>query len=180
MTRNAIIESIYNDKKYINYCKQVLPNGDLYNDLFQYVCEYLLKIEEKKLIDLHKKNQLRMYVARIIYINAHSERSEFNKQYNERIDLESYLHEVDLIDFDNSDLIDFVKVEIENEINYCNENNIYPASIKLLEIYADLGSYKEVSVKTKIPYLTVINRISKIREKIKKNINDKNTFSNSI
>lgn len=176
MTRNEIIEGIYKDSQYLSYCKQVCGGGDLHNDLFQYVVLYLMEMNEAKLIGLSESGGLRMYVARIIYINAKSERSEFMKQYANRVVYE------DMYDFEPIDenIISDVETELRKEIIFCNSKNIYPASAKLLEIYAECGSYQEVANRTKIPYKTVRRHIITLREKIIKNINDKNTISNAI
>lgn len=206
MTRNEIIEGIYKDSQYLSYCKQVCNGGDLYNDLFQYVVLYLMEMNEAKLIALSESGGLRMYVARIIYINAKSDRSEFMKQYNGRIELpeRAYFFEGgngnfvrnkqtnferiikseqynDSNNFGESEEYDIedVEEELRKEVVFCNSKNIYPASAKLLEIYAECGSYQEVANRTKIPYKTVRRHIITLREKIIKNINDKNTISNA-
>ena len=175
MKRNKIIEGIYKDKQYLNYCKQVCGIGDTYKDLFQYVVLYLMEMNEEKLIALSESGGLRMYVARIIYINAKSERSEFNKQYKDRV-VYADMFEYEVID--ETIFID-VEEELRKEVIYCNSKNIYPASAKLLEIYAECGSYQEVANRTKIPYKTVRKHIITLREKIIRNINDKNTISNT-
>lgn len=175
MTRNQIIEGIYKDQQYLNYCKQVCNGGDLYNDLFQYVVLYLMEMNEAKLIALNESGGLRMYVARIIYINAKSERSDFMKQYTNRIVYED-MYEHEPID---ENIISDVEAELRKEVIFCNSKNIYPASAKLLEIYAECGSYQEVANRTKIPYKTVRRHIITLRDKIIKNINDKNTISNA-
>jgi hypothetical protein len=176
LTKNQIIIEINSDKSYINYCKQVLPIGDTYNDLFQYVLLYLLEMDENKLIKLHSDGGLRMYIVRIIYINGKSLRSEFNKQYIDKIVYS------EMYDYENSNenLICEIENEVEKEILLCNEKNIYPASAKLLQIYAECGSYQEVSIRTKIPYKTVRRHIISLRKKIIKNINDKNSTCYTI
>lgn len=170
LSRNEIIESIYKDKQYIGYCQRVCKN-DLYKDLFQYVVLYLMQMNESKLIALNESGGLRMYVVRIIYINAKSKRSEFNKQYSDRVVYD------DLIETEpfNEELLTAVNKEIQKEVESLTERNIYPASAKLLEIYAECGSYKEVAKKTKIKYKTVRTHIINLRKTIIKNINDKDS-----
>ena len=90
--------------------------GDTYNDLFQYVVLYLMEMNEDKLIALSESGGLRMYVARIIYINAKSERSEFNKQYKDRV-IYADMFEYEVID--ESIFID-VEEELRKEVIYCN------------------------------------------------------------
>lgn len=175
MNRNEIIENIYKDKKYIEYCKQVC-RSDLYQDLFQYTILYLMEMPESKLIALSESGDLRMYIARIIYINAKSERSDFNKKYKDKIIYNEFIEYEPF----NEDLFIEVNKEIKHEMIECTKKNIYPASVKLLEIYAECGSYQEVANRTKIPYKTVRRHIITLREKIIKNINDKTVISKII
>lgn len=168
--RNQIIQGVYNDKQYLSYCKRVCKQGDLYNDLFQYVVLYLLEMPELKLIELHESGNLRSYIARIIYINANSERSEFRKQYRSELDIDGLvlMQVEDYADFEIELKLNHVKSELTKEINECTEKGVYPASVKLLEMYAETGSFQEVANRTNIHYRTVYRHINSLIDKIKK------------
>jgi DNA-directed RNA polymerase specialized sigma24 family protein len=97
------------------------------------------------------------------------------KQYADRVVYED-MYEDEPID---ENIISDVEAELRKEVIFCNSKNIYPASAKLLEIYAECGSYQEVANRTKIPYKTVRRHIITLRDKIIKNINDKNLISNA-
>lgn len=172
MNRNDIITEIYNDKQYINYCKKVCQHGDLYNDLFQYVVLYLMEMPEKRLIELHESGGLKMYIARIIYANGTNPTRQFMRQYISDGDLDyktiGQLDESNEND-DYETKINHINKGIKTEIKECINKGFYPASVKLLEIYAECGSYQEVANRTKIPYKTVYRHINSLREKL---IND--------
>jgi len=171
MTRNDIIKEIYLDKKYISYCKKIAGKY-MYDDLFQYVCLYLMEMDEDKLHELHKTNGLRMYITRIIYISINSNRSDFKLKMFGRIKTDE-VENVQLIqeETDNNDeVIIKILVEIQKEVESCIKKNLYPASAKLFEIYTECGSYREVSKKTNIPYLTVRKHIQAFQKTIKERI----------
>jgi len=168
VNKNEILNEICNDEKYIDYCYSV-AGCDLYKDLFQYVCLYLLEINDDKLIKLHKEGGLRMYVARIIYISIHSNRSEFKKQLYGKLKTEELPENINTNDddFNDEEQIKKIESEIDKEITKSIKKNIYPAQAKLFEIYVDCGNYKEVSRVTGIPYLTVRKHIQSFQNKIK-------------
>ena len=165
------ISEVAKDKRYIDYCRKI-AGSSLYEDLFQYVCLYLLEMDKDKLIMLHKSGGLRMYITRIIYISINSNRSEFKNQIFGKIKHDE-INNLAIEDEDEADIYDcFNKIseEIKKEIFDNIKKNKYPASAKLFEIYVDCGSYIEVSRKTKIPYLTVRKHIQDFQKKIKRKI----------
>lgn len=168
MNRNQIIEEIYNDKQYIDYCLKVCKS-DLHQDLFQYTVLYLMEMPKGKLEAIYKCGELRMYVARIIYINANSKRSQFNKQFN-ITDSDFDLTRVADVQPEEDLTLQKVEIKLQEEVLFCHQKNIYPASVKLLEIYSELGSYQKVANATRIPYKTVRRHIQGLTEKIKASI----------
>ena len=128
-----------------------------------------MEMQEERLIGLHESGGLRMYVARMIYISAHSETGQFLRQHRseEALDYRT-ITEID----ESEDTEEFERTirvmneGLQRETESCNKKNTYPASVKLLEIYADCGSYQEVSDRTKIPYKTVYRHINSLRERI--------------
>jgi len=177
VNKNKIIEGIYNDKQYLNYCKQVCRFGDLYDDLFQYMILYLLEKPEEELLRLYNSGGLRMYVARLIYINSKSETAPFYNLYIKN-------KEVNPLELDNVSseetaekemLIIRVSKEIEKEVRECIAMNKYPSAAKLFEVYVEKGSYQSVVNEFKdkgipLKYKTVRRLISEFKTKIKNNI----------
>lgn len=173
MNRNEIITEIYNDKKYIDYCRKVMNGDDLHKDLFQYVCLYLAEMKETKLLQLHNTGGLRMYIARIIYINAYSQSSQFRKQYESGEDLPAKI--VELFEDDEAEMfkdesIKKIKKAIEEAEKESIKNGVYPASAKLFQIYLECGNGREVARRTGIPYITVWKHIEDFKNKIRAKI----------
>lgn len=145
-------------------------SGDLFNDLFQYVVLCLMEMPEDKLIRLGESGGLRMYVARIIYINAKSPSSQFQRQINScGDDIDKYIVS-QLIDdvegFDYDEWLNKFDVELKKECNECIVKGVYPAQVKLYELYEEKRSYTKVAACTQIPYKTVQRNIKALREKI--------------
>lgn len=174
MTRNEIIEEIYKDRQYIDYCFRVCQGGDIHKDLFQYVVLYLMEMPKGKLEKIHKRGELRMYVARMIYINVNSQRSQFSKQYS-TTGIVEFTPSVKYDYIENSEeqpdlKLEKVETKLKEEVLFCHQKNIYPASVKLLEIYSELGSFQKVADATRIPYKTVRRHIMGLTEKIRSSI----------
>lgn len=175
MTRNDIIIAINNDKKYKQYCFRVCNGKDLANDLYQYVMEELLLMDEQRLQSLYSSGDIRMYLTRVIYINANSRTAPFLRQHEniESVDLSllDFMYNEDIEELENNEYVSIkVKKEIEKEIEECTKIGAYPASVKLLELYSEHKSIKKVSELTKIPYMTVYRHVNALRDKIKNNI----------
>ena len=204
--RNKIIEEIYNDKQYIEYCFKVCKGKDLHKDLFQYVVLYLMEMPQEKLERLHRDGELKMYIARIIYCSINGNRSQFLKQLHggpseeipptePRQTVFNYHYDEDGADryiskkarfFISSGTIlalggvdvaykwDVILHKVydvlDKETAYWEKKNLYPAPVRLFEIYLELGTFMAVSEKTKIPYKTVRRHIQELIEKIKSNL----------
>lgn len=184
MDRISIVEEFSKDPKYMEYCKKVCTIGDLHKDLYQYVALYLLEMNEEKLIKLHASGGLRMYVARIIYINAYDKTRPFLRQLNGFAFLEIdewLLNNIpeEVIISDSDALLNTFDEELEAECNKCIQDGIYPAKVKIYQEYEKIGSYKEVSECTHIPYKTILKYVHGTREKILKNLYDKNSNTNN-
>lgn len=169
MNRNEILIEINNDKRYIDYCQRI-AGPDIYKDLYQYVCLYLLEMDLDKLINLHQTNGLRMYITRIIYISINSSRSEFKRQLYGRLSTTELVENIESENTDYEEVLIKINNEIEKEITYSIKNNTYPADAKLFEIFIECGSYKEVALRTGIPYQTVRQYIQEFQKKIKSKI----------
>lgn len=170
MTKANIVLEITKDRAYLDYCKKVCQFKDLHKDLYQYTILYLLEMDEKKLVRIYKEGGIRMYVARIIYINVNSSRSQFRKQFTSTDTLNFIPDTIMDVPEGVSESLEKVEKKIKEEVLFCHQKNVYPASVKLLEIYAELGSYQAVSDATRIPYKTVRRHIQGLTEKIRKSI----------
>lgn len=183
MNKAEIIEEVSRDEKYLAYCKRVFNGRDAYKDLYQYTILALYEMDDEKLIYLHTSGGLRNYVARMIYLGANSTTSAFYRQmrgfdFAELSKEHTQVADEKIIDPCESSLNEFDK-EMEKECNRCIQANIYPAAVKIYEIYEQIGSYKEVSECTMIPYKTVQRYVHGTREKILNNLHDKGITGNT-
>jgi len=174
LTKSDIVTEIYLDKNYINYCKKI-AGKNLCDDLFQYVCEYLLKMDEVKLKELHSKNELRMYVARIIYCSINGNRSQFKKELLGKVKYDELVSDITDYSFPSEttttdEVVTKINYIIKNETEKSIKVGQYPATVKLFEIYMELGDYKQVSKQTKIPYHTVRKLLGNFKAEIKSKI----------
>ena len=128
----------------------------------------------EKLESLHKTGGLRMYAARIIYINGNDKTRAFFRQHgfnSEELSEAIKITEVE-IDFEVEERLNKFDEELKKESKRCVSNGVYPSQVKLYELYEEKKSYKKVSELTTIPYKTVQRNVKDIREKILKQIND--------
>lgn len=175
--RNQIIEEIYRDTQYINYCRKVCNDSFLADDLFQYLILYLMEMPEGKLEALYNEGNLRNYIARIIYCSINGNRSQFLKEIKDSNNILS-LNQCDffLLKSENENennkhlLLDKIDEFIDKEEKRCNTKKIYPVSLRLFEIYKKEGSCKAVSKLTGINYKTVSRHIKIIINKLKMEI----------
>lgn len=196
MTKHEIVEEITKDESYLSYCKRVCGGKDVYKDLYQYTILTLLEKKENEIKDVYKRGSIKPYIARIIWININNPTSQFNREYRskELIDVSVFLelnNDEDYCFFktpnaliENNEVDEFEEwanrydEEIEKECNRCIQNGVYPAKIKIYQIYEELGSRREVSKCTQIPYDTIKRYVAETRKEIVKKVNE-NTDRNT-
>ena len=184
MDKAKIIDLIVKDNSYLNYCKKVCGGRDIYKDLYQYTVLYLLEMNDTKLISIYNTGGIRNYIGRIIYVNGNIPTSVFKKEYEGKIQIQDLDYERLQIKDENSDglqnLMDEFDRELQKECNECIQKGIYPAAVKIYELYEEKGSYVEVSRATNIPYKTIQRYVHGTRKKIIDRLNGKNSNSNPV
>lgn len=110
---------------------------------------------------------LKHFYSAVCWRTWHS--NKFKKKYlTDFIQYVDNLNEIieneDEIDY--STLINFLSYSPQTESDFYEQN--------LLKLYIHHGDAKKLSDKTKIPYRTVANDIKQIKEKLKRQHNDKN------
>lgn len=183
MTKNDIVLEITKDKGYMDCCRKLCLGKDIYRDLFQYIVLYLLEMDEKKLKAIHSRGELKWFVVRIIYVNAKSPDSQFQRTFKDNSGNFEPIHQLpDTISEEDTtkidDLLNRFDEEMDRECNDCIQKGVYPASVMLYHLYEKHGSYTEVAKCTRIPYKTVQRHVHSIREKVIKKINE-DTSSNA-
>lgn len=182
MTKHEIIEQVSKDNTYLDYCKKVCNGKDIHKDLYQYVILTMLEMNEETLIDVFNRGKIKAYVLGIIYKSIYGNRSSFFTEYEGKIKTEE-INNISHFELSESEIefdskLNEFDIELQKECNRCIVNGIYPAQVKIYEIYEEVGSYTKVAELTQIPFKTVQRYVKGTREKILKNLNDKNSSSN--
>jgi hypothetical protein len=79
MTNNEVVEAVSGDIQTI--ISNMAIKDEHRDDLFQEIVIILLQYDNKKLVDIYNKNQLRFFAARIICNQYYSVHSAFYKTY---------------------------------------------------------------------------------------------------
>ena len=158
MDRNRIIEELWMSNDLNEALSKMHPvelQEDLKSELFLIIAE----LDENKLIDLYKKNQLKFYVVRVMLNMVRSSKSKFYKLYR---NFDEYLP-IDKPENYQEDVTDRVTDNIEK---------LYWYNKKIFELYAFEfnKNAKELSRKTNIPYQSIIRTLNETKKELKKKI----------
>jgi DNA-directed RNA polymerase specialized sigma24 family protein len=166
---------VVEDARYSDYCVRLCKGKDIHKDLYQYTILALLELDESTLIDVFNRGKLHSYIVGIMYKSIYGNRSRFIKEYN-GIALGELDDNIDIPEPDEASGFDEFMVRFDEEIlkecNRCIQSGVYPAAVKIYEIYEQVGSYKKVSECTRIPYKTVLRQVHETRQTIIKRINE--------
>ena len=176
MTRADIILSVSKDSQYLEYCRYTCRGADVYKDLYQYVMLYLCELPEDKLLKINEGN-LRAYIRRVVYINANYKNTPFYKEYTGGLDCID--GEIDLKTVDTSEserdltewkdgLTDTINNVLEEE---SKKSEGYAWKVELFKLWAEIGTYRQTSLRLKIPRATVRLRVLELIDKINENFN---------
>ncbi len=159
-----MISELVNNKIYKQITRNVCHNHELQDDLH---FEAVLIIIEKK-FDLTEIRNLKHFFSAVVWRTWHS--NKFRKKYF--VDHVKFLDNLNEIieekeNIDYSVLINFLESSPQNETEFYEVN--------LLRLYILHGDAKKLSNKTKIPYRTVANDIKLIKDKLKRQHNEKNS-----
>ena len=155
MSSNYILTEIYQSKELAATIAKVKPTR-LQEDIKQHVFLELLTKDKDIITDLHKRGKLRAYVATMIWnISQLRESNSFTKQIGVREE--------------STDT--FVDVPYEtSELFYLPIDKIYWYKAKILELYAELGTYALVSEYTGIPTSSIFRTVREAKKEVKSKI----------
>ena len=159
-----MIDELVKNRIYKQITKNICHNHYLWEDLH---FESVLIIIEKQ-FDLSEIRNLKHFYSAVCWRTWHS--NKFKKKYF--TDFIQYVDNINEV-IENEEQIDYST--IINLLTYSpqTENEFYEQN--LLKLYIQHGGAKKLSDKTKIPYRTVANDIKQIKEKLKRQHNDKNS-----
>lgn len=131
---------------------QSLRPVHLQQDILQHCFLELFETDEAKIMDLHERGKLKVYICKTLYNTARFTRSSFAKQLG-REEPTEYLE----------DTIDEEYEEIE-----VNLDTLHWYKRELIKLYAEQGTYRKVSDLTHIPFSSVYNTVLETRKQILK------------
>lgn len=149
-----IIEQLYRSDDLENCLSRIQP-ADIRDDVKQHVFTELLLKPEADIMDLWERGKFTAYVAKMLVNMVRWERSSFRKLQGRETALESFS------DIADEQPIEIIVVPLEK---------LYWYDAKMLELYAEHGSYRKVEAVTGIEFSGICKTIKKARIEIKKHM----------
>ena len=154
MNAKEIIEQLYRSDD-LRECLARIQPPDIRDDVKQHVFTELLLKPETDILDLYERGKFVAYVAKMLVNMVRWERSSFRKLQGRETALESF-----------ADIAD----EPIQEIIVVPLQKLYWYDAKMLELYAEHGSYRKVEAITGIEFSGICKTIKKARIEIKKHM----------
>lgn len=166
MTAASILTRIYESKEIKEVIMRLKPEH-LQQDILQHTFLELFEKEESFILELDGRGKLKAYIVKILYNTATYSRSSFAKALGKETP-------TDICGDAKYEVIRYEDEEKErtesNNSVACAVSNLHWYKANMLAIYAELGTYKAVSEKTKIPLSSVFKTITEARKEIKKQL----------
>jgi adenylate kinase family enzyme len=149
-----ILEKIYRSDE-LKECVSKIRPVTIQQDVLQCTFTELLLKDKEIILDLYARNKLMAYIAKMIYNMVRWERGSFRSSETKEILLQELPEIID---------------EQKNEIIVVPLQKIHWYEAKILELYAELGTYRKVAEVTGIPHISIYHTVQKARKNIKKHI----------
>jgi hypothetical protein len=149
-----IIEQLYRSNDLRDCLSRIQP-AEIRDDVKQHVFTELLLKPEADILDLYQRGKFTAYVAKMLVNMVRWERSSFRKLQGKETPSESF-----------SDMAE----EPTPEAIYIPLEKIYWYDAKMLELYAEHGSYRKIEAITGIEFSGICKTIKKARIEIKKHM----------
>lgn len=181
MNFDKIISDHYNNKEIISFFKKIAGDWweELRQDVFLILCEY----NRNKILDMNSKKALKFFIVRITLNQYRSKNSKFfyqnfkNQRISDSLIDDELIENSDKILFDNNlyelqgeTPYEIIEKRIQNVENVIEDLRYFEREV--LKLYLELGTYKNVSLKTGIPIRTIANGVKNAILNVKSNINE--------
>lgn len=154
MDTKKILEEIYRSSELKDCVSRIRPVS-IQQDVLQCTFTELLLKDESIILDLYMRNKLMAYIAKMIYNMVRWERGSFRSSESKEVFVEEL-----------PDVVDEQKIEII----VVPLQKIHWYEAKILELYAEFGTYRKVAEVTGIPHISIYHTVQKARKNIKKHI----------
>jgi hypothetical protein len=158
---NSVIAELYASKE-VDECISKMVREDLRKDFKQELFLIICTQPEEKIIELHRKSELRYFVVRIIINLASQNRNVFHKKY-----LQTYSEIGEIADEQVPDREGYLK-KLTDEFSKIDDHFGTFCHRVMIELVLKMGSVKKVSEETGIPKRTIYRTIETTRKHLKK------------
>lgn len=182
---NDLLTNLYTSKEVDAVIKRLKP-VHLQADILQHCFLELFERPAIFIIDLNERGKLKAYIVKTLYNTANFSRSKFAKENGKETPTDFNFNQTDGIDegtnFKNNSFCHqstFAIIKYENaekdaaEVHKsvaCAVSQLHWYKANLLQLYAELGTYKAVSEKTLIPVSCIFKTIRDTKKELKKAI----------
>ena len=156
MTAKEVLTEIYQSKELAKMMQVVRCREDLKEDLKQHVfCELFAKPEEF-ILDLVNRGKLKGYISSMVFsISRMKNTNSFARQFGLKEDVTD----------------SFTEIALEvSEMPDIDTSRLYWYKDTILRLYAELGTYKAVSLDTGIPVTSIYRTVNEARKELKREI----------
>lgn len=163
MTKANIIDKITRDEWYKQSCKKIAAGwaDDMYQDMFLII----LELKDEKILEL-SDTCLRCWYYRVLCNQFNNIYSPFFKKYRQ-FEKKALEFKPDLWD---TQPLDSEPVDVAAIKQAIGELGWYQQ--KVIELYVEEGSLRAASRESKIPVKSLHNTVKKVRQHVKKRLND--------
>jgi hypothetical protein len=156
MDKNAILTELWNSDDVNQAIKKMHP-VELQDDLKSEVFLIIAELDEKKVIELYEKKQIRFYMVRIMLNLVRSTDKKFFKKYR------------DFVEWQPIEKADEIEVDVsENVMQHIEGLYWYQKEILRLYAFEFKCNAKELSRQTGIPYMSIIRTLNQTKNELKK------------
>lgn len=171
MNKNSVLTEIYCSKEIGEVIGKIHPEG-IRDDLKQHVFLELFEHTEEIILDLYNRGKLKSFIVKMLYNTSRFTKSKFSKEMGKEVsfgdfeEVEEKLCKTSAFEIVRGTNDLRTKDDEFEELN-CAVSKIYWYKARLLELYAEVGTYKKVSDVTGIPVASVFATINQARKEIK-------------
>lgn len=164
MTKAEILTAIYTSKEVDEVISKIRPDY-LREDVKQHAFLILFEKDDQFIIDLHERQKIKQYVVKVIYNTINFSHNEFHSQLKR--DKEVPMENINCVAEETDN-------EYEHLVQACQKGleGVYWYNAELLKMYAELGNYRAVAEKTRIPLKSVYNAVEKAKEQIRRSLHE--------
>jgi DNA-directed RNA polymerase specialized sigma24 family protein len=164
----SILTTLYESQEVADVIQKIKPEH-IRDDVKHHVFLSLFEQDKTYIEDLHKRGKLRSYIVRAIYMTVHFPESSFVRQQRRKTEIPTECFPC-VPDHQSDTAFEELKQECAITVRKMQneDGNWYGA--KLLEIYAEHGTYRKVAELTNIPLNSIHGAIKKAKDEIKKRV----------